>query len=139
MWRRGHQQETERAKYEDNAKASHIQKLENYKTGYYSHGKKCKNAGTKQQNICERTVTSESLMFFMMNYAEAPFQNFAKVLKVHVFKKTQHQLLLRIIGSRWFHGKVAQEEERDTLDVRQTSGLLTVTHVRQDYILLVYE
>lgn len=36
------------------------------------------------RNICEWTVTSECLMFSVMNYADAPFQNYAKVLKVHV-------------------------------------------------------
>lgn len=36
------------------------------------------------QNICEQKVAYASFIFFMMNYAEVPFQNHAKVLKVHV-------------------------------------------------------
>lgn len=36
------------------------------------------------QNICEWTGSFECLVFSMMNYAEALFQNYAKVLKVHV-------------------------------------------------------
>lgn len=36
------------------------------------------------QNICEQKVASVSIIFFMMNYADVPFHNHGKVLKVHV-------------------------------------------------------